>query len=166
MPLQDRIRGQISVGGFLSNQTAHFSSSPLAAPSITFSGQSDTADGSPRFVFSIVMNRESFGSTSGAILAQRAVCNYHFEDTAGGLLGGELITAAVAGNTSGLGAIGVVIPNSTVAGGFGVGRLICSSTGECTLAITTSSGVGTTGYLVVTLPSGLMALSTQVDLTS
>lgn len=165
--LENRYRGQQSYpGGLISKQLAHLTSSPLAAPTIVFSGQSDTAAVAPVFVFTVTMNREAFDDTNGAVLAKRAVLFYHFETTAGALLDGATIAGAVAGNTSGLTAVGVVVPNSTVAGGFGVGRLYCSSTGVVTAAFTTASGGGTTGVLVVTLPNGTIAQSSQVAFSS
>jgi len=164
--LENRFRGQTVVGGVISNQIAHLSSSPMAAPTIVFSGQSDTAAVAPVFVFTISMNREAFGDTDGAVLARRAVMGYHFETTAGARLDGATVALAAAGNTSGLTAVGVVLPNSTVAGGYIMGRLICSSTGVCTAAFTGTSGGGTTGVLVLTLPNGLIATSSQFSFTS
>lgn len=164
--LTDRFRGQVVVGGVLSNQIAHLSSSPMAAPTIVFSGQSDTAAVAPVFVFTVTMNREAFGDTDGAVLARRAALFYHFEDTAGALLDGATFAGAVAGNTSGLTAVGVVVPSSTASGGFSRGRIICSSTGVCTAAFTGTSGGGTTGVFVLTLPNGLLATSSQVAFSS
>jgi len=159
--VMDRFRGQVVIGGVLSNQIAHLSSSPLAVPTITVATLS-TAALAPQFIFTITMNREAFGDTDGAPLARRASMNYHFEDTAGALLDGAVFEAAASVASSGLTAAGVVIPNSTAAGGFGVGRLICSSTGVCTAGFTGTSGGGTTGVLVLTLPNGVVATSSQV----
>lgn len=165
--LENRYRGQQSYpGGLISNQLAHLTSSPLAAPTISFDGFSDTADGAPVFIFSVTMNREAFGDTDGTAVAKRAVMNYHFETTAGALLDGAVLAGAAAANTSGLTAVGLVIPNSTVAGGYHVGRLICSSTGVVTAGFTGTSGGGTTGILVVTLPNGTIATSSQVALST
>ena len=166
--VQDRFRGTIVMpGGILSNQRAHLTSSPLAAPTVAFTGPLSTADGAPQFIFTITMNREAFGDTDGTPLAKRASMFYHFEDTAGALLDGAVITGAgVATTTAGIAAAGVVIPNSTVAGGFGIGRIICSSTGVVTAAFTGTSGGGTTGVFVVTLPNGTIATSSQVALST
>jgi hypothetical protein len=164
--LQERFRGQVSIGGVISNQVAALSSSPLFAPTISFSGQSDTAAAAPQFVLTITMNRHAFGDTDGAVLARRAVMGYHWETTAGARLDGATLTGAVAGNTSGLTAVGVVLPSSTASGGFMFGKIVCSSTGVCTAAFTATSGGGTTGVLILTLPNGLIASSTQINFTS
>lgn len=165
--MQERFRGPVVVGKVDSKQIEALSSSPMGTPTISSDGRSDTAAGaSPRFVFNISMNRNAFGDTDGKILQRRASMMYHLEDTDGALLDGAVITAAESGNTSGLTAAGVVIPNSTVAGGFGVGRILCSSSGVCTLALSTSSGGGTTGVLVLTMPNGLIAQSSQVAFSS
>ena len=171
MGIMDRFRGKIKIesgiyGSVPQNQIETLSSSPLAAPTIVFQGQADTAAAAPIFVFDVTMNRNQTDDTGTSALAKRAVMQYHFEDTAGALLDGATFALAAAGNTSGLSAAGVVIPNSTVAGGFGIGRLIGSSTGGVTLAVTGSSGGGTTGVLVVTLPNGLIAESSQVAFSS
>lgn len=166
MGIVDRFRGGMAYGKVITNQLDHLSSSPLATPTVTFSGNLSTAAGAPQFIFTVTMNREAYGDTDGAPLARRAVMNYHFETTAGALLDGAVITGASAANTSGGSAFGVVIPNSTVAGGFHVGRLVCSSTGVVTAAFTGTSGGGTTGVLVVTLPNGLIATSSQVALST
>jgi hypothetical protein len=112
------------------------------------------------------MNRNQTDDTGTEVIAKRALLLYHFETTAGALLDGAVITGAAARNTSGLTAAGVVIPNSTVAGGWGVGRLYCSSTGVVNLAIRTTSADGSTVVLVVTLPNGTIAQSSQVALSS
>ena len=171
MGIMDRVRGKVKfdsviLNGVPQNQIDSLSSSPLAAPTITNAGQSDTAAAAPIFVFDVTMNRNQTDDTGTEALARRAVLNYHFEDTAGALLDGATIALAAAGHTSGLTAAGVVIPSSTVAGGFGVGRLICSSTGGVQLAVTTDSGGGTTGILVLTLPNGQVATGTAFAFSS
>ena len=163
--MQDRFRGKMAYGAVLSNQLDHLSSSPLAVPTITVATLS-TAALAPQFIFTVTMNREAFGDTDGAPLAKRAVMDYHFEDTAGALLDGAVLVAAAAVASSGLTAAGLVIPNSTVAGGFHVGRIICSSTGQCTAGFTGTSAGGTTGIFVITLPNGLIAQSSQVALST
>jgi len=167
MGLMDRFRGKVKFdsaiyGSVPQNQIEALSSSPLAAPTIVFQGLLSTAALAPVFIFDVTMNRNQTDDTGIEALAKRAVFNYHFEDTAGALLDGATISLAAATNTSGLTAAGLVIPNSTVAGGWGVGRLICSSTGGIQLGITTDSGGGTTGVLVVTIPNGQIATSSQV----
>jgi hypothetical protein len=159
--LTDRFRGQVVIGGVLSNQIAQLSSSPLAAPTIAVVTLS-TAAAAPQFIFTVTMNREAFGDTDGAPLARRASMSYHFEDTAGALLDGAVFTAASAVASSGLTAAGLVIPSSTETRGFMTGRIICSSTGQCTAGFTGTSGGGTTGVFVITLPNGLVATSSQV----
>ena len=171
MGIMDRFRGKIVIesgiyGSVPQNQIEALSSSPLAAPTIAFNGSLSTAALAAQFIFEVTMNRNQSDDTGIESIAKRAVMNYHFEDTAGALLDGALIGGADSGNTSGATAVGVVIPNSTVAGGFGVGRLICTSTGGVTFAVTGTSGGATTGVLVVTLPNGTIAESSQVAFTT
>ena len=167
MGIMDRVRGKtkfdsVILNGVPQNQIDSLSSSPLAAPTITFSGQGTTAGTAPVYVFNILMNRNQTDDTGIEAISRRAVMTYHFEDTAGALLDGATFTLAAADNTSGLAAEGLVVPNSTVAGGIGVGKIICSSTGGVSLGVTGSSGGGTTGVLVLTLPNGQVATSSQV----
>jgi len=166
MGIMDRFRGKVKfdsviLNGVPQNTIDSMSSSPTAGPTITFAGQSDTAGVAPIFVFDITMNRNQTDDTGTEALARRAVMDYHFEDTAGARLDGAVISLAAPVHTSGLTAAGVVIPNSTVAGGFVTGRLICSSTGGIQLGVTTDSGGGTTGVLVLTLPNGHTTQSVQ-----
>lgn len=160
--MQDRFRGQMGYGKVITNQLDHLSSSPMATPTITFTGHRDTAGGAAQFIFTITMNREGFGDTDGVALAKRAAFNYHVETTAQALIDGATFAGAAAATSTSATAAGTVIPNSTVAGGYHVGRVVCSSTGVVTLALTGTSGGGTTGVLVLTLPHGVVATSSQV----
>lgn len=120
MPIMDRFRGRIKIDsaqygdGVSQNQLDSLSSSPLAAPTITFAGALSTAALAPVMVFDITMNRNQTDDTGTAALARRAVMHYHFEDTAGALLDGATFTLAAATHTSGLTASGLVVPNDTV----------------------------------------------------
>jgi len=167
MGVMDRFRGKVVIeSGIYGNAVSQtqldaLSSSPLAAPTIVSAGALSTAALAPVFVFDITMNRNQTDDTGTEALARRAVMHYHFEDTAGALLDGATFTLAAATHTSGLTASGLVVPNDTVSA-WGTGRLYCSSTGGVQLGVTTSSGGGTTGVLVLTLPNGVIATSSQV----
>jgi len=160
--MTDRFRHLSSIGRVPSNQIAHLSSSPMAAPTIAVFYSDTSADGEPIFVFNITMNRERYGDTDGVALNQRAVMDFHWETTAEARLDPSFAIVAGAGNTSGLSAIGEVLPGSTGDLGTITGKIICSSTGVCTLQIVANSGGATTGILVLTLPNGLIATSTRV----
>lgn len=152
--MQDRFRGQMGYGAVISKQLDHLSSSPLATPTFGAVTELSTGGGANRFFSVITMNREGFGDTDGVALARRGLLHYHFEDTAGALVDGATITVADNGNTSGI-SLGVVIPSST-AGIFHHGTIVCSSTGEVSLSVATSSGDGSTLRMFVTLPNGLV----------
>ena len=152
--MQDRFRGQMGYGAVISKQLDHLSSSPMATPTFGAVTELSTGGGANRFFSVIAMNREGFGDTDGVVLAARAILHYHFEDTAGDLVDGATLTVADNGNTSGV-TLGTVMPSST-AGGFHHGMVICSSTGEVSLSVATSSGDGSTLRMFVTLTNGLV----------
>ena len=65
--LVDRIRGQQAMpGGLISNQLAHFTSSPLATPTLGAVTELSTGADVNRFFSVITMNKEAFGDTDGA----------------------------------------------------------------------------------------------------
>lgn len=161
--ITDRFRGQVVLGSVLSNQIKELSSSPIVAPTISFDGARSTGTGASQFVFTVTMNRAAFGDTNGEAISRRASMNYHFEDTAGGLLDGATFALAAAGAQSTADtAVGLVIPNSTVAGGYHVGRLLSSTAGVVNASFTATTGSSAAGVFFVTLPNGLVATSSQV----
>ena len=162
--MQDRFRGQMAYGAVSSKQLDHLSSSPMATPTIGAVTELSTGANVNRFFTVITMNREAFGDTDGAVLATRATLLYHLEDTAGDLIDGAAVTAADNGNTSGV-TLGTVLPSST-AGGFHHGTIICSSTGEVSLSLATSSGDGSTFRMFLTLPSGLVVAGSTLVFTT
>jgi hypothetical protein len=107
MGIENRFRGKTKInsglyGSVPQNQLEALSSSPLAAPTITFDGELSTAALGPEFIFTVTMNRNQTDDTGTEVIAKRALLLYHFETTAGALLDGAVITGAAARNTSGL----------------------------------------------------------------
>src|SRR3990167_513820 len=104
MGIENRFRGKTKldsaiIGSVPQNQLEALSSSPLAAPTITFDGELSTAALGPEFIFTVTMNRNQTDDTGTAALGKRAMMHYHFETTGGALLDGAVITEARAGNT-------------------------------------------------------------------